>query len=209
MRPDLDIVAALVGRGVRVLDLGCGDGALLEHLIVDRGCAGHGVERSAEGFHACVARGVPVTQGEIEAELAELDAHAFDCAVLSLTLQATRRPARVLAEMRRVAPRRIVSLPNFGYWPHRAGLALRGRMPVSGPLPYPWHETPNIHLCSLADFEDLTAAGGQRIARRILLGEHGRPAARHTRLRPNLLAAGAVYVLEDEAPVPAGGSGRG
>lgn len=196
MRPDHDIVAALVGSGVRVLDLGCGDGALLEHLIVRQGCAGHGVERSAEGFHACVARGVPVTQAEIEAELPELDAGSFDCAVLSLTLQATARPARVLEQMRRVAPRRIVSLPNFGHWRHRVDLAARGRMPVSRTLPYPWHETPNIHLCSLGDFERLAAEGGQRLSRRVLLGERGRPAARSVRVRPNLLAAGAVYVLE-------------
>ena len=195
MRPDHDILAALVGSGIRVLDLGCGDGALLEHLIVEQNCAGHGVERSAEGFHACVARGVPVTQAEIEAELPELDGGAFDCAVLSLTLQATRRPAQVLDQMRRVAPRRIVSLPNFGHWPHRIDLTARGRMPVSRALPYPWHETPNIHLCSLTDFERLAAEGGQRITRRVLLGEQGRPAARRARARPNLLAAGAVYVL--------------
>ncbi|MBA2512886.1 MAG: methionine biosynthesis protein MetW [Solirubrobacterales bacterium] len=198
MRPDLDIVAALVGSGVRVLDLGCGDGALLEHLIVRQDCAGHGVERSAEGFHACVGRGVPVTQAEIEAELPELDAGSFDCAVLSLTLQATRRPARVLDQMRRVAPRRIVSLPNFGHWRHRLDLAARGRMPVSRTLPYAWHETPNIHLCSLDDFERLAAEGGQRVSRRVLLAEHGRAAPRLARARPNLLAVGAVYLLQDE-----------
>jgi methionine biosynthesis protein MetW len=205
VRPDLDILAALVPPGARVVDLGCGDGALLEHLIVARGCAGHGVERSAEGFHACVARGVPVTQAEIEAELPELGPDGFDCAVLSLTLQATRRPARVLAEMRRVAPRRIVSLPNLCYLPHRADLAVRGRMPVSGTLPYSWHETPNIHLCSLTDFEALAAEGGQRIARRILLGEDGRVAPRWVRARANLLAAGAVYVLEEEGAGVASG----
>ena len=138
-----------------------------------------------------------VTQAEIEAELPELDAGSFDCAVLSLTLQATRRPARVLDQMRRVAPRRIVSLPNFGHWPHRADLAVRGRMPVSRTLPYPWHETPNIHLCSLADFERLAAEGGQRVSRRVLVGKRGRPARRVARVRANLLAAGAVYVLED------------
>lgn len=197
MRPDLDIVGALVGSGVRVLDLGCGDGTLLEHLILRQGCAGHGVERSTEGFHACVARGVPVTQAEIEAELPELDDGSFDVAVLSLTLQATRRPARVLAQMQRVAARRIVSLPNFGHWLHRVDLAARGRMPVSRTLPYAWHETPNIHLCSLNDFEHLADEGGQRVSRRVLLGERGRPAPHLARVRPNLLAAGAVYLLED------------
>lgn len=195
MRPDQDIVAGLVGSGVRVLDLGCGDGALLEHLIAHRGCAGHGVERSTEGFHACVARGVPVTQAEIEAELPELDDGSFDCAVLSLTLQATRRPAGVLEQMRRVAPRSIVSLPNLGHWRHRLDLAMRGRMPVSRTLPYTWHETPNIHLCSLVDFERLVAECGQRVTRRVLLGEDGRPPPRPVRARPNLLAAGAAYLL--------------
>jgi methionine biosynthesis protein MetW len=193
MRPDLAVVAALVGRGVRVLDLGCGDGALLEHLIVRQDCAGHGVERSAEGFHACVARGVPVTQGEIEAELAELADGAFDCAVLSFTLQATRRPAAVLEEMRRVAPRRVVSVPNAGHWRGRASLAVRGRV---GAAPYAWHDTPNLHPCTLDDLEALVAESAQRIARRVLLEPGGRSVARPVRLRPNLLAAGAAYLLE-------------
>jgi len=195
MRPDLDVVAALVGPGARVLDLGCGDGALLEHLIRSQGCAGHGVERLAEGFHACVARGVPVTLGEIEAELAELEDASFDCVVLSLTLQATEHPARVLAEMARVAGQRVVSLPNFGHWRLRAGLAVNGRMPSNPSLPYAWHETPNIHLCTLTDFEALVAQTGQSITRRVLLDADGRPAPRAVRARPNVLAAGAVYAL--------------
>jgi methionine biosynthesis protein MetW len=196
MRPDLDLVASLVGRDARVLDLGCGDGALLEHLITAQRCAGHGIERSAEGFHACVARGVPVSQGDLEAELTQVADDAFDCTVLSLTLQAVRRPADVLASMRRVAPRRVVSLPNFGHWRLRLQLAARGRMPVSPTLPYAWHETPNIHLCTLRDFEGLLAETGMRVARRILLDEHGRPAPRWAGAAPNLLAAGAVYALE-------------
>lgn len=197
MRPDLQLVAELVGRDVRVLDLGCGDGALLQHLIVEQGCAGHGIEQSEEGFHACVARGVPVSQRDLEDELRHLGADEFDCAVLSLTLQAVRRPAQVLADMRRVAPRRVVSLPNFGHWRLRAELALRGRMPTSRSLPYRWHETPNIHLCTLRDFERLVAETPMRVARRMLLNEHGRPASPAARVAPNLLAAGAVYVLED------------
>lgn len=192
MRPDLELVAALVGRGVRVLDLGCGDGELLEHLIADRGCAGHGVERSAEGFHACVARGVPVTQADIESELPELSADAFDCAILSFTLQATRRPARVLREMARVAPRRIVSIPNLAHWPNRRELAARGTMPATPS----WHASPNLHPASLRDFEALVAETGQRVARRILLGPAGAPAPRPVCARPNLLAAAAIYVLE-------------
>jgi methionine biosynthesis protein MetW len=197
MRPDLQLVAELVGRDVRVLDLGCGDGALLAHLIVEQGCAGHGIEHSEEGFHACVARGVPVSQRDLEDELPHLGSGEFDCAVLSLTLQAMRRPAQVLADMGRVAPRRVVSVPNFGHWRLRVQLALRGRMPRSRSLPYRWYETPNIHLCTLTDFERLAAETRMGIVRRTLLDEHGRPAPRAVHAAPNLLAAGAVYLLED------------
>ncbi len=196
VRADLDVVAALVGRDVRVVDLGCGDGRLLQQLIARQGCQGLGVERDDERFHACVARGVPVTHGDLELELPRLEAGAFDCAVLSLTLQATRRPVEVLRQMRRVAPRRVVSLPNFAHWRIRLDLARSGRMPVSPALPYQWHDTPNIHLCTLRDFEATVAELGMRIARRVLLDAAGRPAPRATRLAANALAVRAVYALE-------------
>lgn len=196
MRPDLDIVADLVGARARVLDLGCGDGELLEHLIRERGCQGHGVERDPEKFHACIARGVPVTQGDLEQELLRTEDGAYDCAVLSLTLQATTRPDRVLERMGRVAPRMIVSLPNFGHWRLRIDLSAHGKMPVTRILPYAWYDTPNIHLCTLADFEQLVERNGMRISRRILLDEVGRPARGPASLRPNLLAVGAAYLLE-------------
>jgi methionine biosynthesis protein MetW len=196
MRPDLGVVAAMVPPGSRVLDLGCGDGALLEHLIRDRGCEGYGVEISDEGFHACVARGVPVMHGDIDRGLAEVEDGAFDVVVLSQTLQATHRPAFVLSELRRVGRSGIVSFPNLGHWRLRAQLAFRGRMPVSEALPHAWHETPNIHLCTLADFEVLAAAEGRRIVRRVLLGRNGRASARWVSARANLLAAGAVYELQ-------------
>ncbi len=197
MRADLDVVAALVGRDVRVVDLGCGDGALLQQLIERQGCNGLGVERDDERFHACVARGVPVyARRPRGGQLPRLEAAAFDCAVLSLTLQATQRPVEVLREMRRVAPRRVVSLPNFAHWRIRLDLARTGRMPVSPALPYQWHETPNIHLCALRDLEATVAELGMRVARRVLLDPAGRPAARATRLAANALAVRAVYVLE-------------
>jgi methionine biosynthesis protein MetW len=195
MRPDLDIVAGMVSRGSSVLDLGCGDGALLEDLIARHGCDGLGVERDPEGFHACIARGVPVTQGDLEHELREIDDDAFDLAILSLTLQAVRHPHLVLEEMKRVSPRQIVSLPNFGNWRLRAGLGLRGRMPVSELLPYQWYDTPNIHLCTLKDFEALAADLGFRVERRVLLDERGTAAGGVSRAAPNLLALGAVYAL--------------
>lgn len=195
MRPDLNIVAGLVGENSRVLDLGCGDGELLETLIRDRGCSGLGVEKDTEKFHDCISRGVPVTNGDLEEELVTTDENSFDCSVLSLTLQAVRHPDRVLEEMRRVASRQVVSLPNFAYWRLRTSLLLRGRMPVTGTLPYQWYDTPNIHLCTLADFEALIAETGLTIEKRVLLEDTGRPAARQARLAPNLLAVGAAYLL--------------
>jgi methionine biosynthesis protein MetW len=194
MRPDLDLVAELVPPGSRVLDLGCGDGALLEHLIRERGCEGHGVELSDDGFDACVARGVPVLQADIDGGLGEFDAGAFDLVILSQTLQATHRPRVVLQELFRVGRTGIVSFPNFGHWRLRASLALGGRMPTSGLLPYAWYETPNIHLCTLVDFERLVRELGLGIRTRVPLDARGRRLAGRTR-RPNLLAAGVVYLL--------------
>ncbi len=185
----------MVPAGARVLDLGCGDGALLEHLIRRRGCDGHGVEVAVEGFDACVARGVPVIQADIDDGLVDFEDGSFDVVVLSQTLQATHRPALVLRELMRVGRRGIVSFPNFGHWRHRLHLLARGRMPVSTALPHAWHETPNIHLCTLRDFERLADDAPLRVLRRVLLDEAGRDVTAQARRRPNLLAAGAVYEL--------------
>jgi methionine biosynthesis protein MetW len=195
LRPDLDIVAGLVGSDQRVLDLGCGDGALLENLISERDCSGLGVERELEDFHACIARGVPVTQGDLEEELHRFGAGDFDVAVLSLTLQAVRRPDQVLTEMKRVASRLVVSLPNFAHWKLRVALALRGRMPVTPTLPYQWYDTPNIHLCTIRDFETLARELGLEIDRRILIDATGRRTGGLATRGPNLLAERAVYSL--------------
>jgi methionine biosynthesis protein MetW len=195
MRPDLDVVAALVPEGSRVLDLACGEGELLAELARSRGCRVQGVERDPEAFHACVARGLAVVHADIDDGLPEFDDDGFDVVVLSQTLQATRRPARVLREMMRVAPAGIVSFPNFGHWRLRASLLLRGTMPVSRTLPHPWFATPNIHLCTLRDFERLAAAEGLRVEARRLLAPDGRAAPPRAARRPNLLAAGVAYLL--------------
>ena len=195
MRPDLQVVAALVPEGARVLDLACGEGDLLAELARARGCRVQGVERDPEAFHACVARGLPVVHADIDDGLPEFDDDGFDLVVLSQALQATRRPVRVLREMMRVAPAGIVSFPNFGHWRLRAGLLLRGTMPVSRTLPHPWFATPNIHLCTLRDFERLAAAEGLRVSARRLLDEDGRTAPERAERRPNLFAAGAAYLL--------------
>ena len=204
MRPDLEIVAGMVPAGSRVLDLGCGDGALLAHLIAERGCDGHGIEIDGDDVLACIAAGVPVSEGDIEDGLREFADGAFDVVLLSWTLQTTRRPAAVVAGMMRVAPVGVVSLPNFAHWRLRAGLALRGRMPISLALPQTWHETPDIHPCTLADFESLAASLDLRVSERVLLGPVRGPAGAAVATRANLLAAAAVYRLaRTGAPVPA------
>jgi methionine biosynthesis protein MetW len=195
VRPDLAIIAGLVPRASRVLDLGCGDGELLAHLIANRGCSGMGVEASSEDFLRCVARGVPVVQGDIDQGLAEFADGAFDVVVLSQTLQATHRPLVVVSEMMRIGGVGIVSFPNFGFLRHRLMLGLGGRMPVSTVIPYPWHDTPNIHFCTIRDFESLLFEIGLEARSRLLLDERGRRAPTWARLRPNVLAAGAVYVV--------------
>ncbi len=195
MRPDLQLVADLVRPGSRVLDLGCGDGELLAHLIAERRCGGTGIEADADGFHRCLARGVPVRQADIDDGLGDFGDATYDVVILSQTLQATRRPAAVLREVMRVGRAGIVSFPNFGHWRLRLDLLARGRMPVSSVLPYAWNETPNIHLCTVRDFEALLHREGIRAVRRTLLDPNGSAAAHAPRLRPNLLAAGAVYLL--------------
>jgi methionine biosynthesis protein MetW len=195
VRPDLDIVARLVGDRVNVLDLGCGDGALLEHLIEQQGCQGLGVELDDDDFHGCIARGVPVTHGDLEIELPQIEDAAFDVAVLSLTLQSTSRPDHVLSEMNRVADRMVVSLPNIGHWRRRARLALRGRVPDSGASHENWYDTEKVHACTIADFEELVSHLGLRIRQRVVIDGRGRSVPWITSRLANLLAEGAVYVL--------------
>jgi methionine biosynthesis protein MetW len=196
LRPDLELVAELVPAGSKVLDVGCGDGALLDHLIKSRSCRGWGVELSDDGFHGCLARGVPVVQGDADRGLEDVDDDEVDVVILSETIQALHRPQLALNEMRRVARRGVVSLPNFGYWRLRLDLLTKGRMPSSTELPHAWHSTPNIHLCTLTDFEALVAECGLRIVKRIPLDSGQQAASGAVGRWPNLLASGAVYALE-------------
>ena len=155
IRPDFQEILRLVKPGSRVLDVGCGEGALLELLARENNVDGRGIEISPQGVSACLARGLAVMQGDADRDLDYFAAQAFDYVILSQTLQAVREPRHVLGELLRIGERAVVSLPNFGHWRVRLDLLLHGRMPVTGVLPDPWWATPNIHLCTLSDFAAL------------------------------------------------------
>jgi methionine biosynthesis protein MetW len=170
LRADLAIIAQWIPPGSRVLDLGCGDGALLDHLQRERGCSGYGVEIDDARVLACVRRGVDVIQRDIEAGLGMFGAGAFDVVVLSMAIQATHQTERVLSEMSQVARQGIVSIPNFGHWYH-AWSILMGRMPVSREMPYQWYDTPNLHLATVRDFEEFLARMQMTIGQRAFLAD--------------------------------------
>jgi len=196
LRPDLAAIAALIPERARVLDVGCGDGALLEHLSTTKNVDGRGLELSQQKVNASVARGLPVIQGDADTDLSEYPSQVFDVVILSLTIQATRNPKAVLEQMLRIGRRMIVSLPNFGHWRIRLGLLATGRMPRTKTLEFEWYDTPNIHLCTIADFVDLADCCGAAIEQAYALTPAGGTHAMKARSwGPNLLAEGAIFVL--------------
>ena len=166
LRPDLALIARTVRPGTRVLDVGCGDGALMAALRDTSQVDARGLEIDGSNVAAAVGRGLSVVQGDADQDLDHFPDRSFDYAVLSQTLQATRNPRHVLDELLRIADRAIVSFPNFGHWRVRWSLLSRGRMPETKALPLPWWATPNIHLCTLQDFERLAADLGLRVLER-------------------------------------------
>jgi len=189
-RSDFETIARWIKSGDKVLDLGCGDGSLLRYLKETRGAKGYGVEIADEKILASIQNGVNVIQTDLESGLSGFESHSFDFVVLSQTLQAMKHTEGIVREMLRVGRQAIVTFPNFGYWQHRLQV-IRGRMPVSSDLPYQWYDTPNIHLCTLTDFEAFCASHGVRILERIVMH---RGTAVDT--LPNLLGSLAVYRLE-------------
>jgi len=163
LRPDLAIIAANVAPGARVLDVGCGDGALMAALRDGRQVDARGMELDPHNVAQCVARGLSVIQGDADSDLADYGNAAFDYAILSQTLQTTKRPDRVLDELLRIGRKAFVSFPNFGHWRVRASLLWNGRMPVTRLLPIAWYETPNIHHVTVTDFRELVREKGLRV----------------------------------------------
>jgi methionine biosynthesis protein MetW len=195
-RVDHLLIARMVARGARVLDVGCGDGALLHLLAETQDVDGRGIEISRERVNACVARGLSVIQGDADRDLVDYPDDAFDYAILSLTIQATLRPKAVLESLLRIGRRAIVSFPNFGHWQVRGRLALTGRMPRTENLPEPWYETPNAHLCTITDFARLCQRIDAVVERAVAFNSSGRQLPPTAPLAvQNLLGEKAVFLL--------------
>lgn len=174
-RPRVDhlLIAEMVSLNARVLDVGCGDGALLDLMTRVRNIDGRGMELSQEGVNRCVARGLSVVQGDADRDLANYPDNAFDFAILSQTIQATHRPKIVLEELLRIANKVIVSFPNFGHWRIRLQILFNGRMPMTSKLPDPWYESANIHFCTIKDFVDLCKITDAKVERAISINPQG------------------------------------
>jgi methionine biosynthesis protein MetW len=188
-RYDYEVITQWIEPGECVLDLGCGDGDLLRHLIEVRQVRGYGVENDPEEIVACVKNGISVIQADMNAGLPDFAAGFFDHVIMSLSLQAMHNTQGILAEMLRVGREAVVSFPNFAYWRHRQAI-LNGRMPVSSSLPHQWFDTPNVRFFTIADFEDLCATSGIAIRQRLALDD-GKVIVDE----PNFLASMAVYRL--------------
>lgn len=188
-RYDFDVITEWIEPGEKVLDLGCGDGSLLRHLMDMRDVQGWGVEIDPDNIVACLANGVNVIQVDLEKGLAGFEDGFFDHVIMSLSLQAIHNTQGILAEMLRVAREAVVSFPNFGYWRHRQSI-LNGRMPVSESLPHQWYNTPNVRFFTIADFEAVCEMNGIAIRERLAFDE-----GRLVHDEPNFLASVAVYRL--------------
>jgi methionine biosynthesis protein MetW len=195
IRVDLQLIADMVLQGTRVLDVGCGDGELLDYLVHFKQVDGRGIELSQPGVNVCVSHGLSVIQGDADTDLRNYPSGAFDFVILSQTLQATRNPRLVIEQLVRIGRRAIVSFPNFGHWRMRWHLSTQGRMPVTRALPEAWYDTPNIHLCTILDFVDVCRSLSVTVDRALAIDAGGR-AHRITSLRyANLFGEQGLFVL--------------
>jgi methionine biosynthesis protein MetW len=192
MRFDLTLIQPWIIEGSRVLDLGCGDGTLLETLATQKNVSGIGLEIDSVNITAALARGVNVIEHDLNSGLGNFLDNSFDMVVMTLALQTLRFPHLVVDEMLRVGRECIVTFPNFGHWRSRWYLGHRGKMPVSKFLPYTWYDTPNIHFCTVRDFEALCADKGIKILNSSVISGDNNQSALASRF-PNLLGVTAVY----------------
>lgn len=193
VRLDYRVIEDHVAPGARVLDVGCGDGALLQELILQKDVEGQGIDIDVNQVLRCIARGVPVYHGDMLEGMSLFEDGRFDCVILSQTLQQIHHPERVLREMLRVGRRAIISFPNFGHWRVRLQLLWRGRMPVTRVLPAQWHDTPNIHMLTAKDFRAFCRDQGARIVDEVYISSSYKQSSSWL---ANLRAATAVFVVE-------------
>lgn len=189
VRPDLAFIAHWVPKGAHVLDVGCGDGAMLSYLHSDKRCTGYGIEIDDDKLLESAARGIDVIQHDMEKGLAIFGDNSFDTVLCLSSLQMMQHVEALLRDIVRVGAEAIVSFPNFAYWPHRVAL-LRGRMPVSRSLPYQWYDTPNVRCATIYDFEELAEECGLEVLERVAL-VGGQPVT----VLPNLRGSLAVFRL--------------
>jgi len=192
MRPDLDIIQHWIAPGSRVLDLGCGDGSLLEYLKKNKQISETGLEIDERNIQGCLSRGVNVIQQDLNKSLKNFSDKSFDTVLLTQTLQAVNYPDVLIDEILRIGHNCIVTFPNFGNWRSRWYLFWKGRMPVSNFMPYQWYNTPNIHFCTVRDFDELCRERNIKVITRTVV-DHKHQGNWYIKLWPNLLGETAIY----------------
>ena len=197
MRTDLQFISQWIKPGERILDMGCGDGAMLAYLIKHKSVTGYGMEIDSQKIITCVERGVDVIHQNLNDGLRYLDDASFDTVIMTQSLQQTTNPDKIINEMLRIGQRAIVTFPNFGHWSARLYLGLRGMMPMSKTLPLRWYNTPNIHLCTFKDFEILCQEQNINILKRTVV-DHDHVETWKIKLWPNMLGAIAIYHIEKQ-----------